>query len=190
MTEVLREKHETTKERITQIFRYLQELDHLRNPVQRQIGGQLWNMWMRDLPEHSSIVVGSFMEQDETTLTEGSDTAGGSAFLDDILLKVQRPELKAAPQPPETLLAWLENGWQKIDGTVRIIDSKTTDEKDEGGNPVIVTFDEDAERVRLFREWNRKREEWVVAEKPAYQTMAIFERLYSTGWNGSPNRSS
>lgn len=179
MTEVLREKHETTKERITQIFRFLQALDHLRNPVQRQIGGQLWNMWMRDLPEHPSIVVGSFMEQDETDLIEGSDSAGGTAFSDDILVKVQRPELKGAPHPPEILLAWLENGWQKIEGTVRIIDSKTTNEKDEDGNPILVTFDEDAERVRLFREWNRKREEWVVTEKPAYQAMSIFERLYS-----------
>ena len=179
MTEALSDKQEMTKERLMQVFRYLQALDQLRNPVQRQIGGQLWNMWMKDLPEHPSIEIGRLIEETEVDLTENSNMDRGTPFSDDMLLKVQRPELKSAPQPPEALLAWLENGWQKIDGTVRIIESKTTDEIDDDGNPVVVTFDEDEERVQFYQEWNRKREDWVVSEKPAYQAMAVFERLYS-----------
>jgi very-short-patch-repair endonuclease/DNA polymerase III delta prime subunit len=47
---------EQTRTRVGQIFRYLQALDQLRNPVKRQVREQQTPLRLLDLPYHSSIV--------------------------------------------------------------------------------------------------------------------------------------
>src|SRR5438093_13422930 len=45
----------SAREKIARVFRYLEALNQHRNPVQRNLEGQLWNLWIHDLPVHSSI---------------------------------------------------------------------------------------------------------------------------------------
>lgn len=121
MAELQIQKRDEIQSKLTQVFRFLQELDQLRNPVQRRIQDQLWTLWFKDLPNHSSIIKGeapstggvSFLdEEDETDPT----STKGDAFL----LKVRRPELTEAPEPPESLVPWLEAGWDRPETELKV----------------------------------------------------------------------
>ncbi|MHB8072495.1 hypothetical protein [Desulfosporosinus fructosivorans] len=48
------------KGRVLQIFKYLQALDQLRNPVIRVFQLQPWSLWMKDLPNYPTIMIGKF----------------------------------------------------------------------------------------------------------------------------------
>src|SRR5260370_16372835 len=43
------------RDKISRVFRYLEALNQHRNPVQPKLGGQLWSLWLDDLPCHSSV---------------------------------------------------------------------------------------------------------------------------------------
>src|SRR5262249_42849694 len=45
----------SARDKITRVFRYLEALNQHRNPVPRHLDGQLWSLWLHDLPSHSSI---------------------------------------------------------------------------------------------------------------------------------------
>ncbi len=49
------ETQEQTRQKIIQIFRYLQALNQIRNPPQRNFDPQAWTLWFHDLPIHSCI---------------------------------------------------------------------------------------------------------------------------------------
>ncbi|MFC4767384.1 AAA domain-containing protein [Effusibacillus consociatus] len=167
---------EESRRKLTQVFRYLQALDQLRNPVQRQIHSQLWTMWYRDMPEHPTIVHGDISNNPEEIQADDPISIETSKA-DDFLLKVRRPELKSCPKPPGELDNWLEPGWQKINGTLKVVASRT--EEDEEGQEVVVQFTDDRNRVRLFQEWTQARNKWVKEETSAYKAMDIFEKLYA-----------
>ncbi len=70
--------------RLTQVFRYLEALNQQRNPAKRQIGDQPWVLWLRDLPDHSSVRKGVLKE-----VSKGVD-AEEPLVGDDFILKVRR----------------------------------------------------------------------------------------------------
>jgi len=47
------------RDRLLRVFRYLGALNEHRNPVKRHIDEQLWTLWLKELPTHSSIRRGS-----------------------------------------------------------------------------------------------------------------------------------
>lgn len=163
---------------IGQLFRYLGDLNLLRNPVVRRIDDhQQWVKWLRELPEHPSIRVGDHAEirssrQDGTTGTEASQKAAE----DDFVLRVRRPKLTQAPVPPEELAEWLRPGWHDYRGEVQVIPLLNT--TDHEGSTVIVQFEDDPGRERLLSEWRGRRDKWVVAERPARAAFALFEKFY------------
>ena len=101
------------RSKLIQIFRYLQALNQLRNPIQREINDQPWKLWLHDLPNHPCIRRGMFSN------TPGSDESDDGNTDNDFILKVSRPKLADAPAPPREIAPWLRNGWQQIDGQVR-----------------------------------------------------------------------
>lgn len=116
-------------------------------------------LWFHSLPGHPSVVRGRIA---------GGDERGG----DDFLLKVGRPRLTEAPAPPDELLPWLQDGWQQVDGRVLVRPSLI----DASGR--TSKFADDSRRAELFQVWRRKQEQWAEAERPARQTMALYEKLY------------
>ncbi len=103
------EKIRVAREKLTRVFRYLEALNQHRNPAKRQIHEQPWSFWLRDLPDHPSIQRGAGKtgsSKRETEKSQGTED-GGANFV----LKVQRPRLTRAPEPPEEIAAWLEDGW-------------------------------------------------------------------------------
>ena len=166
------ENLEHDKKLLLQVFRYLQALDQLKNPVPMDINTQPWLLWFNDLPEYPTIRRGN---------VAGNATEDVS-LADDYILKVGRPELTDSPTPPVQLLPWLEKGWQEVNGSVKVISQKQ--EKIEpksirlDEDPIIIRFEDDPERPRLLNEWSTKREAWVSKERPARQAMGIFTKLY------------
>lgn len=152
---------EQARSKLVQIYRYLQALNELRNPVQRRIEDQPWVAWLRELPDHPCVQRGN--------LTDLAD--------DDFVLKVGRPDLSAAPAPPQEIAEWLQPGWDRIDGPVAIL--PVGQESVVDAVPRSVRFEDDPARVRSFGDWSHARAAWVEKEMPARQALALFERLYA-----------
>ncbi len=148
-----------TRAKLTQIFRYVQAFNQLQNPVPQDIQTQPWVLWLHDLPQHPCIMrpantnEGSHEQEADTDAT--------------IILKVRRPVLTNAPEPPAAILPWLEQGWQDIHRQVAIDETKT---------PAL--FDDPA-RNKLFNEWKKKHEIWVRDELPVRATHDVFEKIYA-----------
>src|SRR5260370_16723329 len=103
------EKVRAGREKLTRVFRYLEALNQHRNPAKRQIHEQPWSFWLRNLPDHPSIQRGGVKSSSLKTNNRNSQgTEDGGA---NYILKVQRPRLNRAPEPPEEIAAWLEDGW-------------------------------------------------------------------------------
>ncbi len=158
------------RKRITQVFRYLEALNQLRNPANRQIQEQLWTLWLRDLPDHPSVRRGILSETPPRTDTQ--EALSG----DDFVLKVRRPVLTPAPIPHPKIREWLRPGWDNPISSAQYHESRN--EINSEGNTVVLRFDEDPERAQLFRIWQERRDTWLENEVPAREALKIFERLY------------
>src|SRR5438132_11221451 len=161
------EAQEQTRPKIIQIFRYLQALNQVRNPPQRNFDPQAWTLWFHDLPIHPCIRYGIIID---TTLRTDTETIDND---NDFILKVSRPRLVDPPQPPKEISSWLQEGWEQVDGSVAVklpvADS----------NGIVTRFQDNPQRLLLLEEWKAKRAAWVETERPARRTMAIFEKLYA-----------
>src|SRR6266478_2541308 len=168
------EKLRIARDKLTRVFHYLEALNQHRNPAKRQIREQPWSFWLRDLPEHSSIrgaaKASSFKAKNGSSQ---STEDGGASYV----LKVQRPRLTRAPEPPEEIAAWLEDGWDDPSNAFSI--EETREESEKTAAPTIVRFTDDPARAASLERWKLLRNEWVKTEKPARVAMTIFETFYA-----------
>src|ERR1700730_466371 len=170
------ERLRVARDKLTRVFRYLEALNQHRNPAKRQIHEQPWSFWLRDLPEHPSIQRGAAKSgslKAKNGNSESTEDAGAS-----YVLKVQRPRLSRAPEPPEEIAAWLEDGWDDPSKGF-MIQETTVEESESGAEPRVVKFADDPARVASLERWKNVRDEWVKTEKPARAAMKIFETFYA-----------
>ncbi len=179
--------------RVTQVFRYLQALDQLRNPAKRQVREQLWHLWLRDLPEHPTILNPALesitprsstdttpidtVEADDPSdelLTDQSQIRFGERA--DYVLKVRRPHLSSAPAPSQELSSWLRPGWDDPFNRAEFLSER--DLPNETGEPVSVRFADIPNLVQMFESWQPLRDAWATTEKPAVEAMRVYEKLY------------
>src|SRR6266849_1514680 len=167
------DKLRIARDKLTRVFRYLEALNQHRNPAKRQLREQPWSLWMRDLPEHASIQRGGAKSL-KTKNGNGQDSElGGSSYV----LKVQRPRLTRAPEPPEEITAWLEDGWDDPSSAFAV--KQALEESESSATPRIVQFTDDPGRTASLGRWKLLHDEWVKIEKPARAAMRIFESLYA-----------
>src|SRR6266403_1019905 len=169
------EKLRIARDKLTRVFHYLEALNQHRNPAKRQIREQPWSFWLRDLREHSSIQRGAAKASSFKTKNGSSQSTedGGASYV----LKVQRPRLTRAPEPPEEIAAWLEDGWDDPSNAFSI--EETREESEKTAAPTIVRFTDDPARAASLERWKLLRNEWVKTEKPARVAMTIFETFYA-----------
>jgi len=169
------EKLRIARDKLTRVFHYLEALNQHRNPAKRQIREQPWSFWLRDLPEHSSIQRGAAKASSFKAKNGSSQSTedGGASYV----LKVQRPRLTRAPEPPEEIAAWLEDGWDDPSNAFSI--EETREESEKTAAPTIVRFTDDPARAASLERWKLLRNEWVKTEKPARVAMTIFETFYA-----------
>jgi very-short-patch-repair endonuclease len=162
------------RDRLTRVFQFLEALNQHRNPAKRQIRDQLWHLWYRDLPDHSSIRRGQISSpqgnQSPTGIATGERESGS------FVLKVRRPILTKSPDPHESVRVWLLAGWDDPFEDAAHTESHNEEGKDE--QTIVVRFEEDPQRVAAFHQWKSARDEWARNERPARTAMKIFETLY------------
>jgi very-short-patch-repair endonuclease len=169
------EKLRVSRDKLTRVFRYLEALNQHRNPAKRQIREQLWSFWLRDLPEHSSIQRGT--AKDSSTKTKNANGRGTEDGGANYVLKVQRPRLTRAPEPPNEIAEWLEDGWEDPSNGFTV--KQTFEDPESRLEQSIVKFADHPARIACLEHWKLLRDEWVTAEKPARAAMKIFESFYA-----------
>lgn len=157
------------RSKLIKIFRYIQALNQLRHPPQKEINEQPWVLWFHDLPNHPCIRRG--LGSAITNIDEDD-----SVIVDDFILKVSRPKLTEPPNPPKEIISWLKDGWQNVDAKVEINQTIHTGAKNQIHN---TNFNDDPLRQHLLEQWKGQRDRWVDNERPSRRTMDIFERLYA-----------
>ena len=160
------------RERLLKVFEFLKAYLDLRYPPVRDIGQQMRTLWLKDLPQHSSIEIfrPNNNEEEETEVS-------------DIILQITRPTLTNCPTPPAAIVDWLKPGWQNIDVTAEIQPSRNVME---GKQTRIERFEEVPQRAIAFRRWVQDRTEWQKNERPARQALAVFQTIYE--WFGIHER--
>src|SRR5215468_7648107 len=103
---------EVGRKRLKQLFQYLEAFNQQRNPVVRQIEDQAWTLWLKNLPQHSSI------------------RRGGGDENEQYVLKISRPKLTKAPEPPKEIRNWLLPGWDDCFKEAKVIEVKTEIDRD------------------------------------------------------------
>jgi very-short-patch-repair endonuclease len=150
------------RERIARVFRYLKALNEHRNPAKRNLSEQPWSLWISRLPNHPAV-----------RLRGDLDEAGEEG---DFVLKVGRPTLTDAPEPPAPLFEWLEGSWE--DPYVAVAISETRQVLMPDGRSETLRFDADGRRVEALERWRTLHDRWVQSERPARAAMHFFEKLY------------
>src|SRR5258708_10205382 len=169
---------ETTRigrDRLLRVFRYLEALNEHRNPVKRHIDEQLWTLWLKELPNHSSIQRGSSLAVEVPTPVDSRDGMPTERRESDFILKIARPRLTNPPPPPALIEPWLEAGWENPFKEVSTLESRN--EVASGGG-ARVRFGSDPKRAPALDQWKVHRTQWAQDERPAPAAMKIFEEFY------------
>lgn len=157
------------KERLVQTFKFLKELNELRNPVPRDLASSEV-LHVDAWPVHPNVQVrrGDREEDDADTAIEVEMEP---------LIRIQRARLTPCPKPPEALDGWLKPGWQSVDEDAEVLESRNFQDKEM--RTVTAAFVDDRGRVAALSVWAAARTKWVVAERPAIAARKLFERIHA-----------
>ena len=160
------------REGLTKLFEFLKAYTDLRYPPVRDIAQQPRFIWLKDLPAHVSVEL--FRDAGNSDEEENND----------IVLRLTRPSVTQCPSPPAELSEWLNPGWQEISGKAEVRRTRNVVEKD--GKTLIERFETDYRRPSLLRAWQQQRDQWIINERPARESLALFQTVYE--WYGVQER--
>jgi very-short-patch-repair endonuclease len=164
---------QSKRERLLKVFEFLKAYTELRYPPVKDIGQQLGVIWLKNLPHNYAVELLRNFEEEEP---EGDQA--------EIVLRITRPVLTECPEPPEPIADWLMPGWQEIEGAVTVHPSHTFPDKN--ARTQIELFDEVSRRPALLKEWRQARTAWQITERPARQSLDLFQTIYE--WYGRQER--
>jgi hypothetical protein len=110
--------HDLAQDRLTQVFKFLKELNELRNPVERDLSGYAEVMNIAEWPVHPCIVVGHGHRVDD------HDAEAEAEAEMEPLIRIKRACLTDCPKPPVALDGWLKPGWQAADAETAVLESR------------------------------------------------------------------
>ena len=160
------------REGLTKLFEFLKAYTDLRYPPVREIAQQPRFIWLKDLPAHVSVEL--FRDAGKSDEEENNDIA----------LRLTRPSVTKCPSPPAELSEWLNPGWQEISGKAEVRRTRNVVEND--GKTLIERFETDYRRPSLLRTWQQQRDQWIINERPARESLALFQTVYE--WYGVQER--
>lgn len=165
--------HQHTKnpatDRLGQVFRFLKELNTLRNPVPLDLSGYFGVQRLDAWPAHPCISVRRGDRLDD------SDEETGAAM--EPVIRIKRPQLTTCPKPPSALDDWLKPGWQSPEGPAEVLASRNLGGR--GKKTKTIAFADDPQRVEALESWTAIRSKWAEAEKPPLEALKIFERVHT-----------
>ena len=160
---------ELTQSRLTQVFKFLKELNELRNPVPRDLSGYVDMLRLDAWPLHPCVVVRRGDREEESDADTDVEM--------EPLIRIKRARLTLCPKPPDALDGWLKPGWQSGDAEAEVLESRNFVDREK--KTVTVAFGDDAQRVTALNAWTITRGKWVEAERPAIAALKIFERIHT-----------
>lgn len=172
----IQQNMQPARERLTKLFEFLKAYIDLRYPPVRDVSQQPRSLWLKDLPSHPSVELFRDAGKTEDEVDEFEES--------DIVLRLTRPVITQCPPPPPVLSDWLKSGWQEASGKVEAYPTRNIIGKD--GRTLIERFEADSRRPLLLRTWQQQREQWVTNERPARQSMTLFQTIYE--WYGVQER--
>jgi len=160
----------SAKGRLVQTFKFLKQLNELRNPIPRDMSSYADVLRLDSWPIHPFITVrrGDRQEEDE-------QEAPGAEL--EPVIRIKRARLTPCPKPPRVLDGWLKPGWQAVQADVDVLQARNFPDTEMGS--VTVEFLADQERVIALDIWNTARTKWVEAERPAVAARQLFERIHA-----------
>jgi very-short-patch-repair endonuclease len=165
------ESDRTSRSRLIQTFKFLKELNELRNPVQRDLSGHDV-LRLDEWPLHPGV----FVQRGDASPDQEEDVDAESGVEAAPVIRIVRAALTDCPRPPELIRDWLQPGWEQVSSVPAAVGPR--DLEGEPGQPADVAFKDSAERVRAFDAWIIARSQWVDAERPALAARALFERIH------------
>jgi very-short-patch-repair endonuclease len=157
--------------KLTQVYKYLKELNNLRNPVPFDLSGYRDVMVVNSWPAHPCVtVLRERQKEPEEDNVESPTTT-------DVLVRVKRATLTPCPPPPASLDEWLKTGWKAVDAEAEVLDARNF--VDSAGITTTTAFADDELRVEAFQTWSAIRTKWAEAERPAVAALRVFERFHT-----------
>ncbi len=154
---------DTARSKLYQVFSYIRELTKLRMPPVGQSNTYEWFIRFSALPSYPTIQTFQIPDQ-------------GVADFDGVILRVKRPPETPCPAPPDSLIAWLENGWDKIKSDATHIPARN--KKDRHDQTITECFEDEPERVSAFSAWLSHRRAWQEAERPVREAAQVFSDFF------------
>ena len=175
------------QEKVLSLFRFLQELNKLKQKVVLRVSDYPWWRSLASLPDDPENI--KIYYRDRTEDEEAEDTANN------VLLSVRKREFQDCPKPDPDLEKWLEKGWSDFRQAVKrkeFIDfpldqiklpkQLSEDERqriNEANHTYRERFADDPERATAYETWIAKRDKWAESQKMLKQTRDLFTDLYN-----------
>ncbi len=156
------------KEKLTKLFEFLKQYNEIKNPVILDIDKQNWHKNLDIIPNHHSIV-NNIYNVEET----------------DIILSVDKPELKNCPSPPETIKEWIEGDYnnprKKITNKKekKILNPQYDITDGNSTKYLTINFEDNREIVEKFNDWKEQRCLWAETEVIARDCDDLYNELFS-----------
>jgi very-short-patch-repair endonuclease len=144
------------REKIKQIFRFLQELHQVKSPPVIDMDAYEWKLSYDAVPRYPSVQRG----------------AADSGFI----IKVARPRESDCPTPSVAIEKWLKPGWEQFGVEPETYARRKT--TGAAGEELVELFDESKERVEAFEKWDAEKRGWEKAEKQIRDSLNVFLDLF------------
>ena len=171
------------RERVKSIFTFLKGMAELKTTSVLDIDKQPWKKYVAQIPQDDEYVHISYRDT-LNVAPEDEDVPEDGATEDDWILTVRKPELSACPAPDDILRPWLLPGWDDFEEEVRHrAERPRTIPQAKGVRAAARTetqepFEENAERVGVYRTWRKKREAWAQEQRHLNEVRELFIELY------------
>lgn len=162
--------------RVSSLFKYIQELNKLKQKTILNVKEYRWQLWCSELPDdpkNIKLIYQDRIEDDNTVVDTERDNN---------LLSVHKEDFEPCPTPTDILYEWLRDGWKDYRVDAEYQDKKIImDRVPDTGEEVekVISFDADPERVQEYEAWYERRFTWVENQKRIARNRVIFDKLYS-----------
>jgi hypothetical protein len=144
------------RDKIRQIFRFLQELHQVKSPPLVDIAQYEWKIDYDAVPRYASVQRG--------------DASSG------FVLKVARPAESHCPKPSIAIEKWLKPGWEQLGVEPELHPRRKTAKVN--GEDAAELFEQSQERVEAFEKWYEQKRVWERSEEPLRDALNVFMDLF------------
>ncbi len=158
-------------DKIISLYKYIEELCALKYTIVTDVSKQYWTYFLKDIPNDSENITVYYRDSVEE---EASDNM--------VLLEVKKPEFQRCPEPPASIVEWLEPGWDRFTSTPVLKKTLVDYDKDliDGKETLRDTehFEDSNNRVQAFEKWIALRDAWANKQRIINETRRFFARLF------------